>query len=86
MNSLPVANREQERFLNAIVAERYKQDVIWGGRDHDQDHGWAAWAQILNERVQGLYGVFDPNPDSQARGRRLLIEIAAIACAAFESR
>lgn len=78
----------QKTFIKALKAERVKQDAIWGGVDHDALHDLHLWRDILRERLDRLE-LLPPSlrHDSaeQARARRLLIETAAIACAAYEA-
>lgn len=75
-------------FIRALKAERVKQDAIWGGVEHDQTHDLHLWRDILQERLNRLNLLpFSLNHNSieQARARRLFIETAAIACAAYEA-
>ena len=81
-------NQEQTDFLVALIAERDKQCAIWGGAEHDKLHQSYVWGNIMRERVFAIEQLPIPpvssGPEYVARYRRLLIEIAAVACAAYE--
>lgn len=59
-----------------IVAERHRQDVRWGGPDHDDEHYPSDWVSYIKEHAdKALNGNY----------RQRLIEVAALAVAAVES-
>jgi hypothetical protein len=64
-----------------IHDERKRQDELWGGPDHDDNHeseDWAAFIESLALRLEMEHFSYD-------RTRELFIHIAALAVAAIES-
>ena len=79
--SAPAAEPEQpaSKALQDVATERQRQDAKWGGPEHDDLHSFADWHRFINERLaSSAYA-------NEARTRKLLIEIAALAVAAAES-
>ena len=77
----PAAAPEQpaSKALQDVATERQRQDAKWGGPEHDDLHSFADWHRFINERLaSSAYA-------NEARTRKLLIEIAALAVAAAES-
>jgi hypothetical protein len=69
-------------LLEAIIAERIRQDAQWGGAEHDDGHDPDDWYDLLWSHVDRLVDHQGAAmPDYQAR----LIKIAAIALAAAQS-
>lgn len=67
------------KALQDVATERQRQDAKWGGPEHDDLHSFADWHRFINERLAcSAYA-------NEARTRKLLIEIAALAVAAAES-
>lgn len=66
------------RILHDIYQERIRQDIKWGGPEHDAHHTPEEWRQLIKDRCDRL-------PLSPADDRRLFVEIAAIAAAAIEA-
>ena len=80
------------KILAAIVAERERQDSLFGGPAHDDRHRPADWV-ALRAKHHGQ-AVSDGQPDhaaqdldalGQSRYRRQLIRLMAVACAAIEA-
>ena len=79
--SAPATAPEQpaSKALQDVATERQRQDAKWGGPEHDDLHSFADWHRFINERLaSSAYA-------NEARTRKLLIEIAALAVAAAES-
>lgn len=66
---------KQEQILDAIRKERAKQDTIWGGASHDQEHPHEDWCTFINSQL----GKVSDNPIER------FIKIAALAVAAIEA-
>lgn len=71
------------QILSDICAERRRQDIKWGGPEHDDIHTADQWANFIldhNEQARdaGFYG-----PESDYRNQ--LVRVAALALAAIES-
>lgn len=85
----------RQRIISEIVAERARQDELWGGAEHDSKHTLERWLVILMRHV-GLCA-WDGSPDDVChrtektakydpkRYRRELVEVAAVAVAALEA-
>jgi hypothetical protein len=88
MGVMSIQNPAQERFIDAILAERVKQDAIWGGPEHDQGHTLNIWAFIIGERLVRFKALPRPTmtESDRATAFRLLIEIAAVALAGYEAQ
>ena len=72
------------QIFNDIVAERSRQDSIWGGPRHDDTHDCLDWGTYLQKQVNRLQdaGVYGLGREAQ---RKRYIRIAALAIAAIES-
>jgi len=86
VHPIALQNRGQEAFINALLAERIKQDAIWGGPEHDAGHTPDVWMMLIGERIVSFNKLPRPvqTEVDHATARRLLIEIAALACAGYE--
>lgn len=64
-----------------IVAERRRQDELWGGAAHDDQHNDEDWHQILDHYLSRVKFAarFTGN------NREELVKLAAVAAAAIES-
>lgn len=77
-----VLERDMEtRAWKDVQAERHRQDMKWGGPEHDDTHSIYDWGNYICQRSFPLYQL----PASEYSPRRLLVEIAALALAAIES-
>jgi len=65
--------------LIEVCIERVRQDAKHGGPAHDDTHSRKDWTGFIEERLSGL-------PDKDPDYRVNMIEIAALAIAAVESR
>lgn len=65
--------------LNDIGVERAKQDIKWGGPEHDDRHSVLDWVGFIATQLEK---VMKPGADFNQR----MIKIAALAIAAMESR
>ena len=70
-------------IFKQIETERGKQDREHGGPDHDDLHHYNDWTAILVRHL-GLAAGDEAEVD-EARWRKQMIRIAALACAAVES-
>lgn len=66
-----------------VEAERVRQDAKWGGPNHDDSHGVADFAQLIEDyagwaRTMAGMGSYD-------KARNRLIQVAALAVACCES-
>lgn len=77
------SERLDDPAIEEIVAERIRQDLQWGGPEHDDGHEAVDWEIILRKHVQRLTRSSAAEPTSDYRDR--LIKIAAIALAAAQS-
>ncbi len=85
----------RESIFVEVAAERARQDALFGGAEHDDQHSVTHWIAILCRHV-GL-ATDDGSPDNvclldhqlaghdPARYRRQLVRVAAVAIAALES-
>jgi len=64
--------------LNDIGIERAKQDIKWGGPEHDDQHGVLDWVALIAVQLEK---VMKPGADFNQR----MIKIAALAIAAMEA-
>lgn len=60
----------------AIYLERDRQNVKWGGKEHDREHDAVDWANIIDEQLDNL-----GEPKTY---KERLIKIAALCYAALE--
>lgn len=64
--------------LHEVWTERERQDIKWGGSDHDDEHSMDEWRQLIQGRIKRV-------PLTRYDDRRLLIEVAALAVAAIQT-
>lgn len=63
-----------------IQLERTRQDVKWGGADHDDQHNWHDWvAYLVRHTGKAVVWPFD-----LGTFRRQMVRVAALAVAAIE--
>jgi hypothetical protein len=79
----PLVRCDMTAVLNEVAAERGRQDARWGGKNHDDWHTTAEFAQWIQDyagwaRMKSLQM-------ERAQARRRLIQVAALAVAAIES-
>lgn len=70
----------QQSILDEIIQERKIQDAEWGGQRHDDTHDWYDWREIIYRQMMLMSMESD-----DARRRKRLIKVAAVAMAAVES-
>lgn len=73
--------------LAEVAAERKRQDVTWGGPEHDDGHtntNWTIWLSFIDEHNRKAYSG-ENSPEAYRNARRRFIEVAALAVAAVES-
>lgn len=66
------------KVLHDVYEERQRQDIKWGGAEHDDQHDSGRWCELIEARLRR-------QPLSPSDDRRLLIETAALAVAAVET-
>lgn len=59
---------------DAILAERVRQDIIWGGKSHDDTHSEFDWRMLIYNQIH------DGNDF-----RNNMVKVATLAIAAIES-
>jgi hypothetical protein len=70
------------RVLSEIADERRRQDELWGGSYHDDEHGEYEWIDIIDHYVdQARFATRSPAKDYRTE----LVKVAALAVAAIES-
>lgn len=69
-------------ILAEIDAERDRQDVTWGGPEHDDEHVPDNWSAFIEEHC---FKALTALPHDRATYRRRMVEVAALAVAALES-
>lgn len=65
-----------------ILDERARQDLQWGGAEHDDQHHVETWTDLINTQ---LLNADECGETDQAGSRERFIKIAALAVAAIES-
>lgn len=70
--------RKRGHVIDDLLRERQRQDSMWGGPTHDDEHPLVEWVGLISNRVSALT---NPHPAE----RELLLEIAALAVARIES-
>ena len=71
---------DNKTVLEEITRERARQELKWGGPEHDDTHSRADWINLIDERL-----AYPEEADECAEYRKDMIEIAALAIAAVES-
>lgn len=69
--------------VDDIVHERWRQDIQWGGPEHDDQHDPADWLMFIQYQMSKGYSARE-NLDT-ADYRERLVKIAALAAAGIES-
>jgi len=76
-------SKKTQDILKEIAEERARQDQIWGGPEHDDEHnvpGWISLIRIYMDKAHSaLYGA------GNKTYRRRMIQVAALVVAAIES-
>lgn len=74
----------KEKIFREISKEREKQDLQWGGPQHDDMHDYLSWVNFIDNQVVKAYDAIDDNyylPEYRER----LVKISALSVAAIES-
>lgn len=74
----------KEQIIWAIMKERGRQDLKWGGKEHDQQHTPAQWLEYLITHVQEVLKAIEQ--DDMETYEKVMIESGALIFAALESR
>lgn len=74
----PMTRRD---IFKDIHAERHRQDVQWGGADHDDSHRPNDWIAFITKQLGGVCA----NNDDPSAVRAGMIKAAALCVAAAES-
>ena len=72
-----------QETLDEIVAERERQDVKWGGPEHDDGHRLSEWNAIIDSYNRDGENALDEADPMAWRCR--MLQVAALAVAALES-
>lgn len=81
--TMPQADAQEaslRMLLGEVRYERHRQDLKWGGPDHDDRHTTAEFVEFIEGYV-GRARMLASNP---GRARRRLVQVAALALAACE--
>lgn len=86
-------SERMKKILEDVAAERVRQDEQWGGVDHDDQHCYVTWMDIVRKRADKAemeanlynYAYGDQEMEVDAAYRKRLVEIAAVAVAAIEA-
>lgn len=74
----------REKIAAEIITERYRQDVEWGGPEHDDEHcGWD-WCRFIAKQ-NDLADAKARTGQGEGTWRGRMVKIAALAFAAIES-
>ena len=73
----------RQRVLEQIRAERRRQDLKWGGSQHDDEHSTAAFVQLIEDYAGWARTMAGMGTHDKARNR--LVQVAALAVAAVEA-
>lgn len=85
MESLLITDEVRMDIYEEIETERYRQNKIWGGPEHDDSHDVRDWiAYIVNYLGQAVHRDADWGRDLDTV-RRCLIQVASLCVAAVES-
>ncbi len=79
---------ETVTVLDSVARERLHQDAKWGGPSHDDGHWPRQWTSLIEARTHVVAEAAAPEHGlwlAAEQRERLLLEIAALACAAIES-
>lgn len=82
------SKREQHAVLACVATERNRQDLRWGGPEHDDRHDVSDWIFYLRTQLSNLAYASEKAMDDEAYEasvRFILVKIAALAVAAIES-
>lgn len=75
--------RKIDGILAEVSDERDRQDAKWGGPEHDDQHSPIEFVKIIEDYAGWARAMFSQgSPD---KGRRRLVQVAALALAAVES-
>ena len=72
---------ERQIFMDAVDAERGRQDARWGGPAHDDQHSRRDWIAFICREA----GKASQNWVTPGEFETQMVQVAALACAAFES-
>jgi hypothetical protein len=67
-----------------VLSERRRQDLRWGGPDHDDQHTPEEWLEFLSSQWNDAWGALNGERDL-LEFRRRMIRIAALAVAAADA-
>ena len=73
----------EHQVIHDLITERNRQDRKWGGPDHDDTHSVAEFVQIITDYAGWARQMASKGSDAKARRR--LIQVAALAVAAVET-
>jgi hypothetical protein len=80
---LTKASGAQLDVLNDVANERSRQDVLWGGAEHDDAHHPAEFVGFIEAYAQRARAGIEAEGVGETRHR--LVQVAALAVAAIES-
>ena len=71
------------KAMQDLAAERLRQDLKWGGAEHDDKHDVADFCRYIRNYTGWAEQMADMGSEDKARRR--LVQVAALAVAAVES-
>jgi hypothetical protein len=74
-----------EKAYLDIKAERERQDALWGGPSHDDNHDALDWLEFIDYQVTRTHDAVNFPYEVDWTARERLVKIAALAVAAIES-
>jgi len=77
------ASQHANSVMGDVLLERNRQDIKWGGPNHDDQHSTADFCFLIQDYA-GWARVM-AGMDNYEKTRNRLIQVAALACAAVES-
>jgi hypothetical protein len=72
---------DKELFVENVLLERGRQDMLWGGPEHDDTHNESDWIAYICREA----GKASRDSISLFEFEKQMIQVAALAMSAFES-
>lgn len=83
MSERKLIQSPKQEVLGEVYRERSRQDLKWGGPEHDDTHSTQDFCRWIKNYASWADQMADAN--SMDKARRRLINVAALAVAAVES-
>jgi hypothetical protein len=72
-------------IIGQVITERKRQDMQWGGPEHDDTHSLFDWDDYIEHQLNKILFLEEGSVDREKVARDALIKVAALAVAAVES-